>query len=301
MKINNKLSVGKVQKKVLEIYLILFQVFLIQMLTGCTFKQVIRNKNIPYVQQHIDGKSLIQKLSVFAPKKNKQDLPVFIFIHGGNWNSGNKSLYSFFANRLARKGIVGVVIDYPLSPIADYKNMAEAVVASVKWVKDSIQKYGGNPKKIFISGHSAGGHLAALVGIDDVYFEAIGIKNPIQGIVLIDAAGLDMFGYLKEQKFSEEHTYLKTFSKSANDWKNATPLYHLHQGMPPILILRGEKTYPSIKSSNEKFAKALKVYQPNFDYTIQKRKKHIPMITQFYNSYNPMYALIIDFIIKNPE
>lgn len=219
-----------------------------------------------------------------------------MFIHGGNWNSGKRSLYSFLGNRMARKGIVTVVIEYPLSPQATYNDMATTAAQSVKWVQENIREYGGDPDKIFVSGHSAGGHLAALIAIRNEYFDSLGIANPIQGAILIDAAGLDMYGYLKEQQREEGHTHLNTFTTNQENWKAASPLYHLHSDMPPLLIYRGGETYPSIIKSNEKFVKALKVYVPEPHYHIQEDKKHIPMITQFFWTWNPRYDGIIHFM-----
>ncbi len=240
-----------------------------------------------------------QKLNVFAPKNKKNLKPVLIFIHGGNWNSGNKSLYNFFGSRLARKNIVSVIIDYPLSPAARYDKMAISSALSVKWVKENIKQYGGDPERIYISGHSAGGHLATLISLDNKYFDSLKIQNPIQGIVMIDAAGLDMYGYLMEEKFGAGHTYLETFTATPAKWKDATPLYHLHQNMPPMLIFRGGKTYPSIIKSNEKFIAALPEYTTRFTYILQKPKHHVPMIVQFFFPYNPRYRDIKKFM--NPQ
>jgi len=264
-------------------------------LSGCSLKRINRSKNIVYSKSK--GKPE-QQLNIFAPAKTDKPADVIVFIHGGNWNSGKKSQYSIIGNHWAKKGIVYVIIDYPLSPAADYKEMAIASAKSVKWVKENIGKYGGNPERIFISGHSAGGHLAALIAIDNQYFEDLGIKNPIIGTILIDAAGLDMYGYLEEEKFPKDHTYMKTFTADPKIWKEATPLYHLHKNMPPMLIYQGGKTYPSISKSNQKFITTLKDFAPETPFHIQKSKKHIPMITQYLNPWNKRYGEIIRFMEK---
>lgn len=237
-----------------------------------------------------------QKLNIFAPKKHEQPKDVIIFIHGGNWNSGRKGQYNIMGSHWAKKDVVYVIIDYPLTPAATYREMAVASAKSVKWVKENIAQYGGNPDRIFISGHSAGGHLAALIAINNKYFADLGIKNPIKGIILIDAAGLDMNGYLQEVKFPKENTYIKTFTNDPEIWKEATPLYHLHKNMPPMIIFRGGKSYPSIVSSNEKFVKTLPDFVSGTPYHIQKNKKHVPMITQFFFPWNKRYGQIRQFM-----
>lgn len=117
---------------------------------SCAFKSVSRHKNIVYVSADNNKDLAAQKLNVFSPAKSKTEKPVFIFLYGGNWNSGNRKLYSFFDNRLARKGIVSVIVDYLKSPKANYNDMAVDVAASVKCVKENITKYGGDSSKIYL-------------------------------------------------------------------------------------------------------------------------------------------------------
>ena len=268
------------------------------LLNGCAFKSIKRTKNIVYTGTNGDQTNGMQRLNVFAPSHKKEQKPVLIFVHGGNWNSGKKGLYSFFGSRLARKGIVAVLPGYPKSPEADYATMAERIAAAVKWTKENIGRYGGDSSKIYISGHSAGGHLAALVTLDPHYFNRLEIANPIKGVVLIDAAGLDMAGYMEEENFPAGHTYLSTFTNNPATWKKASPIYFLQNKIPPLLIYRGGKTYPSIVKSNEKFKDSLQARGANFKYILQPKKKHIPMILQFFNSYNKNYDEIISFMKK---
>jgi acetyl esterase/lipase len=264
--------------------------------SSCTPKRVTRTKNVIYLKADSTTKKAEQALNVFSPHKNAGSKAVFIFIHGGTWNSGKKETYSFLGNRMARKNVVTVIIDYPKSPSADYDEMAIDATKAVKWVKENIQQYGGDPGKIFISGHSAGGHLAALITVREDYFEKEGMVSPIKGAILIDAAGLDMYSYLKEENFSGDNTFLQTFTTDSVNWKKASPLFHLHKGMPPMLIYVGGKTYPSIRVSNEKLLADLKSldYDPTF--YLLKSKKHKPMIKQFIYSGSHRYKEIIAFM-----
>ncbi len=278
-------------------YFLLIICCLLGNLSGCTFKRISKTKNIVYTTFKTAASIENQHLNVFAPRRQNKNLKkVFVFIHGGSWNSGNKATYSFLGNRLARKNVVAVIIDYPHSPKANYSQMAVAAADAVKWTKENIRNYGGDPHNIFIAGHSAGGHLAALITVRHQYLDSLGLENPIKGTILIDAAGLDMYGYLQEEKLSAGHTYLQTFTANPMAWKEASPLYHLHPGMPPFLIYQGGNTYPSISKSTEKFVKALRAMGLPPQYQVLKSKKHIPMITQFINSRNPRYREIITFM-----
>jgi acetyl esterase/lipase len=269
--------------------------------SSCAFRSVTRSKEITYLERGKYKGVEAQALNVFAPRKSKQLKEVFLFIHGGSWNSGKKSLYNFLGNRMARKGIVTVIIDYPLSPTVTYREMAKASAEAVLWTKNNIKQYGGDPDKIFLSGHSAGGHIAALLTVDNAYFDSIGIKNPVKGAILIDAAGVDMYTYLKERNLPAHHSYIRTFTNNPDSWKEASPIYHLRRNMPPIRIFLGERTYPSIYKANERFYAALKQVAPGTQLTIQKRKKHIPMITQFFWTWNPGYKHILEFMKESSE
>ena len=174
--------------------------------------------------------------------------------------------------------------------------MAVAAASSVRWVKENITAYGGDPEKIFISGHSAGGHLAALVSLDNEYFDSLGLIDPVKGVILIDAAGLDMYSYLKQESFDENDTYLKTFTSDPVIWKKASPVYYLKKQMPPFLVYQGGRTYPSVKQSNEIFMNKLLPLAPSTKYEIIKGRKHVAMITQFFKTWDPRYKEIIKFM-----
>ena len=269
---------------------------LISLFTRCAFKSIRRSKNITYTAADTVNHIAVQKLNVFAPRNTNSLKEVLVFIYGGNWNSGKKWIYSYLGSRMARKDVVMVILDYPKSPKANYDMMATDAAKAVQWVKENIERYGGDPNKIFISGHSAGGHLASLITVRNDYFTALGIKNPIKGAILIDAAGIDMYGYLQQQNFPDNNTYIKTFGNNPDEWKKASTLYHLNKGMPPMLIYVGEKTYPSIMNGNTKLVAALKLLDVPFNYQILKGKKHIPMILQFFNPKNIRYKEIINFM-----
>jgi acetyl esterase/lipase len=262
-------------------------------ITSCAVR---KTSSVTY--QEGTSKFPAQQLDVYAPRKVKSPRPVLVFIHGGNWNSGKKSQYWPMGRNFARKGIVTVIIDYPLSPAANYDDMAKASAKAVQWTVENIGKYGGDTSRLFLSGHSAGGHLAALIGLDDEYFKALSMKNPAAGLVLIDAAGLDMYNYLLEKKYPSDNTYIKTFTNDSAIWKKASPRYYLKQDMPPMLIYRGGETYESIETSTEAFMGDYRKFVPNPRYKVLKGKKHVPMIVQFFWPWNKYFGEIGEFMKK---
>lgn len=269
------------------------------LIVSCSTYKVSKSKNITYMEEGFNANLPEKKLNIFSPKKTKELKPVIVFIHGGSWKSGKKELYSFFGKRLARKGIVAVTIDYPLSPDYIINDMTMATAQSVKWVKENIENYGGDPDQIYVSGHSAGGHLAALLSVKDEYFEALEIKNPVKGAILIDAAGLDMYGFLKERNYPAGTSYLQTFTNDSEVWKQTSPIYYLDENDPPLLFMMGGNTLPGILSSTERFLTEYRKIVPYPNFHLQESKRHVPMILQFLNSNNKTYDWIETFITNN--
>lgn len=234
-------------------------------------------------------------LNVFVPKKKADsENKVMIFVHGGNWHTGNKGMYSFIGRNFAKKGIVTVLPSYTLSPDADYDTMTSQIAASIQWVKEHIGEYDGDSNAIFLSGHSAGGHLIALATLNQKY----GIeKNTISGIVSIDAAGLDLLNFLSKVPADDKNDYDVTWTKDRETWKKASPINYLSVSSPPFMVYLGKKTYPSIKSSNMLFLKELNKFQPDAKPTMIN-KKHVGMITQYLFSSSPRYDEVLEFMNK---
>ena len=261
--------------------------------SACVRMQVTKKEDIEYSAQ------TKLTLNVFSPKKKDKELKqVLVFVHGGNWANGDKSLYGFFGRGMAKKGIVAVVIDYRLYPSTTYDGMAMDVAQSVKWVKEHIASYGGNPDSIFISGHSAGAHLAALIATDNSYFDSLEINNPIKGCILIDAFGLDMYSYLKKEDKYKYDVYRSVFTKDTLNWKKGSPVYHLHEGMPPFQIFVGGKTYPNIREGSKSFLETLKKFQPDAVIIKVPRKRHVGMIFSYANPRKKAYGQVLRFMKK---
>ena len=266
--------------------------FMILSLGSCASKKY---KNVSYISNSVKE---IPTLNIFQPRNKKyKNNKVLVFVHGGNWNSGDKKMYGFFGRNFAKKGISTVIVGYTLSPNADYNEMAIEVGKAVEWTKENISKYNGNPNEIFLTGHSAGGHLIALVATNPKYLKD---KSIIKGVILNDAAGLDMKHYLEEfPPTNDGADYLTTWTINPKEWENASPIYFLDKKAPPFMIYTGgTKTYKSIQVTNERFLNELHKFQPKIKPTVLN-KKHVTMMTQYLFPWSNRYDEIIDFMNKN--
>ena len=236
-------------------------------------------------------------LNVYHNKESAQSQDVIIFIHGGSWSSGKKETYWWLGRNFARKGVVTATINYPLSPNVNYQEMALASAKAVKWVVDSIANYGGNPKRIFLMGHSAGAHLCELINADGQYFKELGIANPMKGVILNDAFGLDMDEYLTNAKKDNSYTdFLRTFSNEQKNWQLGSPLHYVKDIKNPQIVFYGSKTYPAIQIQSARIVKLLKEQNVPVSVEIIAGKKHVGMITQMIFGGNRLYKSILQFM-----
>ncbi|RIV23804.1 alpha/beta hydrolase [Fibrisoma montanum] len=263
-----------------------------------------RVKDIPYVASTLPGFDPQRHiLDVYSPRKQSATpYPVVVFIHGGSWNSGRKNLYTFIGRRLAKQGVVAVIINYQLAPTVEVPAMVDDCARAVLWTRQHIADYGGDPNRIYVMGHSAGGGLAALLTVKDSVFSRLGVdRNPISGAILDDPAGLDMFDYLTKMEYPNDEQYLVPFGKDPAVWRQVSALYHLTSDAPPILMYAGERTYPSIASSTRKFEKRLQELGIRHEFKVLPGKKHIPMVTQLFWQNNIIYRDLLPFVGAKPS
>ncbi|MET4082821.1 acetyl esterase/lipase [Pedobacter sp. UYP30] len=255
--------------------------------------QVKKVKNLNYAGNTSESNTL----NIYYKNDGIKDKPVLIFIHGGSWSSGKKETYWWLGRNFARKGVVTAIINYPLAPNVQYEKMGDDCALAVKWVKENIADYQASPDKIFVMGHSAGGHLAALINADPKYFEHVGIKNPIKGLILDDPFGLDMHQYLTEANKDDFYfEFIRTFTTKPSVWTMASPMHYLENIKNPQLLFYGSKTYPAIKLQTPEYARKLKANGIDVSITEVKGKSHIPMISQMIFGCNVLYKDIVTFI-----
>lgn len=250
-------------------------------------------KNINYTDKNDESR----QLNVYYQKDRSKVKDVIIFIHGGSWSSGKKETYWWLGRNFAHKGVVLVSINYGLAPQNQFVQMGDDCAAAVKWVKNHIADFGGNPDRIFLMGHSAGGHLAELINSDPQYFKRAGISNSIKGVILDDPFGLDMKEYMSTS--GKDHFYddfLQSFGSDPANWEKGSPLHYVQNSKNPHLIFYGEKTYPAIKIQSVRLNKILLEEHVPTELHLIKGKKHVGMIAQMIFGGNQLYGYILDFL-----
>ncbi|MGO4911140.1 alpha/beta hydrolase [Leeuwenhoekiella sp. W20_SRS_FM14] len=251
----------------------------------------VKHTDINYLKSEYSASTEEPTLNIFQPKDSTQQHVVLIFVHGGNWNSGSKNTYSVLGRNFAKNDYVTVIPGYTLSPFANYDTMTQQITEAILWTKENIANYGGNPDRIFLMGHSAGGHLIALATMNPKYLND---DSLVKGLIFDDAAALDQFKYLQENSPTSEDYYDVTWTKDPEEWRNASPYYFLDENTPPILTYLGTKTIPSLYYYNDLFHQKLLEFQPQAK-LITLNKKHVPMVTQFFWPLSTRFKEIKEF------
>lgn len=198
--------------------------------------------NLPYD----DGSDL--RLDIYQPT-DVRNAPVVIFLYGGRWSGGDKGDYEFAGEALTSKKFVTVIPNVRQYPQVRFPVFVADAARAVKWVRANILRYGGDPNKIFVMGHSSGAHIAAMLALNEDYLKTvggsrkwlkgmIGLAGPYDFLPLTDPDLRDIFG--PPEKFDESQ-----------------PIHFVDGNNPPLLLMHGEDDETVWIKNSRSLAKAV--------------------------------------------
>jgi arylformamidase len=216
------------------------------------------------VRSHVPyGKEFRQDLDVYSPAHPPAGgAPAIIFLHGGGWRIGNKSMHIDKGSKYAENGVVFVSINYRLAPETMHPKQVEDAAAAFAWVHAHATEIGADPNRIFIMGHSAGAHLVDLLGTNDRFLRAqkLTLKD-VKGVISLDTASLNLIDRMAEK--SQEGQMMSGMIKGAfgTDEKvltDASPLAAIKPGkyFPPFLMFCSNRRMTCM-AQHKVFAEAL--------------------------------------------
>ncbi len=167
------------------------------------------------------------KMDIYYPTK-KKGFSTIVWFHGGGLQAGNKSI----PETLKRQGLAVVAVNYRLNPKVKCPAYIEDAAAAVAWVFDNIEKYGGDKGKIFVSGHSAGGYLTSMVGLDKSYLGQHGIDaNNIAALIPFSGHTITHFTVREEQGIDGKQVAVDDYA----------PIHHIRKDAPPLMLITGDR------------------------------------------------------------
>jgi acetyl esterase/lipase len=230
------------------------------------------------------------RLDLYVPK-GKRDVPVMMFVHGGGFTVGIKDQYAFVGQVFASYGIATAVINYRLSPKTSYPGHVQDVARAFAWLRAHVGEYGGKADRIFVSGHSAGATLIAMLGADPAYLHDVGESiDHIAGVIPISGSFTQS---------SRSGMFDSPYSIDPEIVRNASPINHVAGTHPPFLILYGDMDAPRTGQDAEQMTTALKSAGNSADAHEIADHAHMDMITGVMSPTDPGLKFILDFIEKN--
>lgn len=186
-------------------------------------------QNISYIDASEDDEYRKErcKLDIYYPL-DKKEYPTIVWFHGGGLEGGEKHIFE----ELKNKGIAVVAVNYRLSPRATHPAYIEDAAEAVVWVFKNIENYGGSADNIFVSGHSAGGYLTLMVGLDKSYLEKYSVDaDRIRGLVPISGQTNTHYTIRKERNIPMDIPVVDEFA----------PLNCARKNIPPTLLISGDR------------------------------------------------------------
>jgi acetyl esterase/lipase len=169
-----------------------------------------------------------QRLDTYTPRAAAEPRPVVVFFYGGGWDSGSRESYLFVAEALASRGFVVVVPDYRIYPEVVFPAFLDDSAAAVAWAVRNARAIGGDPGRVFLMGHSAGAHIAAMLALDPQYLARAGL-TPAALSGFIGLAGPYDFLPLKEPQ-------LKIIFAPPETLARTQPINFVAPGAPPAFL-----------------------------------------------------------------
>lgn len=200
-------------------------------INGIAQQKSNRQNNIFYYPDSSSVTDLYMKsqcrLDFYYPT-NTKNYATIVWFHGGGITGGSKEV----PKELMDKGVAVIGVGYRLSPKVKHPTYIDDAAAAVAWAFKNIEKFGGNKKLIFVSGHSAGGYLSTMIMLDKQYLGKHGIDaNSIAGIIPFSGQAITHFTVRQEQGIKDIQPTIDKYA----------PVYHVRADAPPMLLITGDK------------------------------------------------------------
>jgi acetyl esterase/lipase len=279
------------------------------------------HRNLRYYQGD-EADAVRHQLDVYVPRDQK-DFPVVFLVHGGAWMIGDKSFfgtYSAVGKFFAEQGIGAVLPNYRLSPGVKHPEHVKDVARAFAWTVKNIERYGGRPDQIVLCGHSAGAHLVSLLATDETYLKAEGLDTvSIKGVMAVSGVyrilandpevtlqddkardGTKPEGNGPEVRF-HMNLFAPVFGTDPKVRADASPINHIHKGLPPFLIFHADNDLTGFAEMAEEFDKALKDTGCTSERMGIKDRSHISVMTKATKPDDPVAEAMLAFVRKTTQ
>lgn len=247
-----------------------------------------------------DAEPNLQSLDIYSPDAPQNLCPVVVWVHGGGWMASDKQKHvEDKATFFTQLGYVFASVNYRLSPDVHHPAHTQDVAQSIAWLQQNVANYGGDPKRIILMGHSAGGHIVSLLGTNARFLLELGLDpQVIKGILVIDGVGFDVQARMRSQKQGFSRMYTQAFGSHEEDWQDASPILHIgtHSYTPRYLMLCADHSNHAPVAA-QIFWEALKEANLQAEVTSISNKDH-STINEDIGKYKEVINMVIEDFLK---
>lgn len=228
-----------------------------------------------------------QKLDIYEPVEIDADTRFIFFIHGGGWESGSKDMHRFIGRSWARENFIVALPNYRLAPEVTYPGQVRDISRSLAWLQDN---YGEIPSSLYLAGHSAGAHLASLIGFYDRWREDARLKiNQIRGLILL--AGVYQF-----YPYEKADPRVKRFIGGKRYWKDAQPFNHLKGSLPPVFLAHGRRDEEVLPAQSIQMSEKLTEFGIRNELLIEEAVGHLELLLETSRKDVEFWSMLTDFL-----
>lgn len=216
--------------------------------------------------------------------------PLLVWFHGGGLTEVTKEEVPTvaLAKAFAEAGVAVALPDYQLSPRVKYPTYLQDAAAAYAWIFRHAKEYGSDTEHVFLGGHSAGGYLAAMLGMDPRYLREQGLDaSALAGFIALSAQVTTHFTVRAERGLPPQAIL-------ADD---ASPIYHTRQNTPPFLMLVGDRDIPGRAKENDYFYEVLQIAgNQNVSFQIVENRDHMTILEGLSVEGDPVRQRILSFV-----
>jgi acetyl esterase/lipase len=260
--------------------------------------------SLPAVQKDIayaDGGDQ-QKLDLYLPAK--KGFATVVFTYGGGWLKGSRKSATPVGQKLQKLGYGCALLSHRLGPKDRFPAQIEDVAAGFAWVKKNIAARGGNPKRVFVMGHSSGAQLSLLLAADPQYLAkhelapsdiagVIGLSSPVDLEPRKDGKG---FGNALLTGPGAE-----VFSRDPDVLKSASPIQYVSKDLPPVLLVVGDRDFPMLEGDGKAFVAKARAQKVPASLFIARGRDHLGVVKALIEDKSPVQQQVLGFLKKLEE
>jgi acetyl esterase/lipase len=195
---------------------------------------------------------------------------VVVFFYGGGWVSGQRGDYGFVGRAFAARGFVAVIPDYRLVPQVRFPAFVEDGARALKWTRDHVAEFGGDPRRINLSGHSAGSYIGAMLALDRHFISDAGVDPAIVRAAALMSGPYDFYPFTEQRGRA-----------ALGQWprpRETQPINFVRRDAPPMLLMHGSADTVVRPRNSERLTAALRDAGATAELKLYPRKSHIDTI-----------------------